>query len=114
VVNSVSTLLPEARVRQGDGHISIEGIGGGLAAFELIRAGDTAVGLPAVAANLAHRLYSAQFANGSSGGGSLFTSLSIVNTSDTAQRVDAQAFDENHQPLGSPFSAQIQSGASAQ
>lgn len=114
VFSSVRALFPDALFPQGDGYISIEGIGGGLAAFELIRAGDTAFGLPAVPASLAHRLYSAQFAHGSSGGGSLFTSLSIVNTSDTAQRIGAQAFDDNHQPLGSPFSAQLQSGASVQ
>ncbi|MBI4456884.1 MAG: matrixin family metalloprotease [Acidobacteria bacterium] len=110
----LNNLFKDATFPQESGYISIQGIGGGLAAFELVYAGDTAVGLSAVAPGFAAKFYSAQLAHGNLGTGSISTSLNIVNTNRVAVTVNARAFDEKHQPLGSPFSRELQGLEAAQ
>ncbi|MBI2822653.1 MAG: hypothetical protein HYX74_10540 [Acidobacteria bacterium] len=110
IFDRVSTLFPEATFPRGDGYVSVQAIGGGIAAFELVRAGDVSVALPGVAPGFASRLYSAQLAHG----GGVFTSLNMVNTRSVAVTVSAQAFDEAHQPIGASFSREIPAFGSLQ
>jgi hypothetical protein len=113
IFDRVSNIFKDLALPRSDGYISIQAIGGGVAAFELIRAGES-IGLSAIAPAIATKFYSAQLAHGTAGGQAFFTGLNIVNTSGVAVTVTGQAFNENHQSIGSTFTKKLDPNSSAQ
>ncbi len=102
----VSNIFKDTSFPRSGGYISVQAIGGGVAAFELVRAGDS-IGLSAITPALSGKFYSAQLAHGAGGGQSFFTSLNIANTTTVVVTVNGQAFNENHQPIGTSFTKKL-------
>ena len=92
--DSVASIFGTSPVFQG--YVQVDVDGPGAIGFALIELEDTLVGLNASFGNDRKILYSAQLANGQG----LFTSLSLVNTSDQDRTFELTAFGDD----GTPFS----------
>ncbi|HEY2933171.1 MAG TPA: hypothetical protein VGK99_15630 [Acidobacteriota bacterium] len=114
IYDRLSNIFKDVSFPRSSGYISIQAVGGGVAAFELVRAGDTTIGITAIAPTLSSRAYSAQLGHGSSGATAFFTSLNLVNTTGFSVTVTVQAFNESHQPIGSRFTKTLGSFGSTQ
>ncbi len=91
--NTTSPVLDgfvRAEVTSGDGAVG----------FELIELSDTLLGFNATVPGSATVLYSAQLANGTSDGGTIFTSLKVVNTSSSPRSLTISGFGDQGNPIG--------------
>lgn len=114
IYDQLSNLFTDASFPRGEGYISVQAIGGGIAVFELVRTSDAAIGLSGIAPSLSNKFYSAQLAHGIVGTESFFTSLNLVNTTGVTVSVKAQAYNEKHETIGVPYSKKLAAYGSAQ
>ncbi|MDA2926236.1 matrixin family metalloprotease [Acidobacteria bacterium AH-259-G07] len=78
-----------------DGFVRVDVQGPGAVGFALIELEDALLGVNASFGNDQNTLYSAQLANGTSNGSSVFTSLKLVNTANERRVVTLTAFRED-------------------
>ncbi len=91
--NTTSPVLDgfvRAEVTSGDGAVG----------FELIELSDTLLGLNANVPGSATVVHSAQLANGTADGSGIFTSLKVVNTSNSPRALTISAFGTEGNPIG--------------
>lgn len=83
-----------------DGFVRVDVSGPGAVGFELIQLTDTLLGLNASFGNEATQSYSAQLANGTTGGSSIFTSLKVVNTANVFRAITLTAYRADGSTIG--------------
>jgi hypothetical protein len=74
--------------------------GPGAVGFEMVELGDTLLGFNASFGNDQNNAYSAQLAHGDTGGTKIFTSLKLVNVSDSGRFLTLTALDSDGQQMG--------------
>ncbi len=104
---SFSSLFPGAGV-VSDGFVRVQAAGPGAVGFELVVLADALLGLNASTGNPQNVSYSAQLAHGVSDGVGIYTSLKLVNVSDSPLFVVLTALDEAGNPLGQVVQFAIQ------
>lgn len=83
-----------------DGFVKVDVEGPGAVGFELVELSDTLLGLNAATGNSGNTSYSAQLANGTAGGVSVFTNIKLVNTASVPRAVTLTAYREDGSIIG--------------